>query len=39
MRTVSLFAGLLIVAGVALVSLLAVVWIEAVKISNRDSEI
>jgi hypothetical protein len=38
-RTVYFFAGLLIVGAVALASLLAVVWIEAVKISNRDSEI
>jgi hypothetical protein len=38
-RTVSFFTGLLIVGAVALASLFAVVWIEAVKISNRDSEV
>jgi hypothetical protein len=39
MRALSFFAGLVIVGGVALVSFLAVAWIEAVKISNKDSEI
>jgi hypothetical protein len=39
MRTISFLAGLLVVGGVALVSFLAAAWIEAVKISNRDSEV
>jgi hypothetical protein len=38
MRVVSFFVGLLVVSGVALASFLTVVWIDAVKISNRDSE-
>jgi hypothetical protein len=39
MRTASFLAGLLAVGVIALTGLFVTVWVEAVRISNRDSEI